>query len=164
MNKNSQILGQIIVYILAVIIFILILGYGYKAIDQFLEKSKTVAFLEFKTELETEIESIRRDYLSIKTVTLNIPPELNTLCLVDSEQSGNLQGTYPLLYQLWLSGSENVFLLPITKQEGAIKLKNIIVFDAQNNQGFTCFENLHGTVTFRLEGLGDNVKITPKQS
>lgn len=157
-DRRAQMLGQVIVFVLAAIIFVLILGYGYRAIISFQEQGRQVALLDFKTELETAIESISRDYGSVRTITLITPSEFTGLCIVDSQDAGRLRDTHPLLYNAWRSGSENVFLLPITKQSFPIKLEHIEVYGTDGKRGFLCFENTR-SIKLRLEGMGDRTKV-----
>ena len=160
-RNNAQVMNQVVVYVLAALIFILILGYGYKAINSFIEKGRVVQFDVFKSSLETEVESIRRDYLSERTAELSLPPDFTTLCVVDSVESGLLQTSHPLLFGSWLTGSENVFLLPVHKQLAPLKLPNIEVYDAQKRRGYFCLDQVRGIISLQLQGLGDRVKITP---
>ncbi len=159
--KNGQVLNQVVVYVLAAIIFILILGYGYKAINSFIEKGRIVQFDVFKSSLETPVESIRREYLSVQTVELSLPPDFTTFCVVDSKETGTLQTGHPLLFNSWLAGSENVFLFPLYKQRAPLKLNNVEVYDAQNRRGYFCLDAVRGTIALQLQGLGDRVKIIP---
>lgn len=156
-NRKAQMLGQVIVFVLSAIIFVLILGYGYRAITSFQEQGRQVALIEFKTELETAVETISRNYGSVRTITLSIPNGFTGLCIVDAQEPGNLQTAHPLLYNAWRSGSENVFLLPITKQSVPIKIENIEVYN-ENEKGFLCVENTKN-IKIQLEGMGDRAKI-----
>ncbi|MBI4148536.1 hypothetical protein HY490_04555, partial [Candidatus Woesearchaeota archaeon] len=90
---------------------------------------------------------------------LSVPSGFHTLCLVDPVEPGQLQAKHPLLFNAWRAGSENIFLLPISKQPFPLFIKDIEVFGPEG-RGFLCFENIQGSVTMQLEGLGDKAKVT----
>ena len=156
--KFGQILGQVIVYILAAILFVMILSYGYRAITGFQEKAKHIALIEFKTDLETAVGSISRDYGSVRTINFILPEGFTGLCIVDSQDSGMLQADHPLLYNAWRGGAENIFLLPISMQSIPLKADNMEVWQ-DGVRGFLCIEDSRN-VRLRFEGKGDGVKIT----
>lgn len=153
--KKAQVLGQVIIFLLAALTFIFILTYGYKAINTFLEQGRTVALIDLKTELETAVESVSRDYGSTRTYTFAIPTEFHTLCIVDPKPTPELQAQHPLLYNAVLGGAENVFLMPLTSQQTPIHLEQITI-----PNGYICLENIKGSATLRFEGLGNKARIT----
>ncbi|MBD3304658.1 hypothetical protein GF343_05970 [Candidatus Woesearchaeota archaeon] len=154
MNKRAQMIGQIFVFVVAAIIFILILTYGYKAISNFLARSEQVALIDFKSDLESAVEVIKRDYDSVRKVELRLPKRFNELCVVDVDKCGALKASRPLMYSLCLAGSENVFLVP--KQETPIFLPDISVPDP----GFVCVPVAGGKAVLRLEGLGKSTLVS----
>lgn len=154
MNKRAQMIGQIFVFVVAAIVFILILMYGYRAISNFLERSEQVALIDFKSDLESAVEVIKRDYGSVRKVELRLPKRYTELCIVDVDRCEALEQQRPLMYSLCIAGSENVFLVP--KQETPIFLEGISVPDP----GFVCVPVVNGNVALRLEGLGKSALIS----
>ncbi|MEM4263652.1 MAG: hypothetical protein QW666_02030 [Candidatus Woesearchaeota archaeon] len=154
--RKAQMIGQIFIFVLAALIFILILTYGYRAISNFLQRSEQVALIDFKTDLESAVETIKRDYGSVKKIELLVPKRYTEVCFVDPDKSkrpGDLEQERPLMYATWLAGSENVFLVP--KQEAPIYLEDIAV-----EGGYTCISASHGKISLRLEGTGRKAKIS----
>ncbi|MBW3001730.1 hypothetical protein KY338_01050 [Candidatus Woesearchaeota archaeon] len=154
MNKKAQMIGQIFVFVVAAIIFILILTYGYKAISNFLARSEQVALIDFKSDLESAVEVIKRSTKSVKKLELKLPKRYTELCIVDVNQCEALKASRPLIYSMCLAGSENVFLVP--KQETPIFLPDISLPDP----GFVCVPVASGNVVLRLEGLGKSTLIS----
>lgn len=152
MKRKSQMLSQIFVFVMAAVVFILILTYGYRAISNFLSRSEQVALIDFKTDLESAVEVIKRDYGSVKKVELSLPKRYTEVCIVDPEDPGRLRQDRPLMYEAWQAGSENVFLVP--KQEAPIFLKDIEV------DGYECMPVVYGQITLKIEGLGKKTKIS----
>lgn len=155
-KAKAQMIGQIFIFVLAALIFLLILIYGYRAISNFLERSEQVALIDFKTDLESSVEIIKRDYGSVKKVELMLPKRYSEVCIVDPDKAnkpGSLEQDRPLMYASWLAGSENVFLVP--KQETPIYLEDIVV-----DTGYDCITASYGKVTLKLEGLGKKAKIS----
>ncbi|MBW2986520.1 hypothetical protein KY333_04075 [Candidatus Woesearchaeota archaeon] len=154
-NKKAQMVGQIFVFVVAAIIFILILTYGYRAISSFLDRSEQVALIDFKSDLESSTEVIKRDYGSVRKLNLRVPDKYQELCIVDVNNCDGLEASRPLLYSACLAGSENVFLVP--KQEMPIFLKDITIKDSR---GFVCVPIAGGNTVLRLEGLGKSTQIS----
>lgn len=148
-------IGQVFIFVIAAIIFILILTYGYKAISNFLARSEQVALIDFKSGLESSIEVIKRDYGSVRKLDLSLPKRYTELCIVDVNNCEPLQQSRPLLYSTCLAGSENVILVP--KQETPIFLPDISIKDPR---GYVCVPVAQGTATLRLEGLGKSTQIS----
>jgi len=154
-NKRAQMVGQIFIFVIAAIIFILILTYGYKAISNFLQRSEQVALIDFKSDLESSVDVIKRDYGSVRKLELRLPDRYQELCIVDVNNCDNLEASRPLIYSACLAGSENVFLVP--KQETPIFLKDISIKD---QKGFVCVPIARGNVALRLEGMGKSTQIS----
>lgn len=154
MNKKAQMMGQIFVFVVAAIIFILILTYGYKAISNFLARSEQVALIDFKADLESSVEVIKRDHKSVRKIELRLPKRYTEICIVDVKRCESLEQARPLMYSFCLAGSENVFLVP--KQETPIFLSDISVPDP----GYVCIPIANGNVALRLEGLGKSTEIS----
>ena len=146
-------IGQIFIFVVAAIIFILILMYGYKAISNFLQRSEQVALIDFKSDLESSVEVIKRDYGSVRKLELKLPKRYTELCIIDINNCEPLKKQRPLMYSTCIAGSENVILVP--KQETPIFLPDITVLG-----GYTCVDVAHGNVVLGLKGLGKSTQIS----
>lgn len=160
-NKKADITGQLFVFLLAAILFGLILIYGYKAIKSFGEQSKETVFIEFKSNLQTAIKTSLMDYGSVKKFKLNMPLEFKEICFIDfdtlkikTSKLNELAGTRPLIYNAIESGTDqNVFLTPMAQTP--LKVEKLEI-----SSGFACFENLKAGITLKLEGKGDKVGVS----
>jgi len=157
-SKNAQIIGQVVMFILAGIIFVLILTYGYKAITQFLGKSEEVSVATFQNDLITAAETLKRDYGSVSKLELSLPAKYTTFCLANSDSntpSTDFQAKYPRLYDSWKTGSQNIFLVPPPTVTMRKQIEDVTI-----PEGFFCIKNT-GKMVLRIEGLGDKTQITP---
>ena len=156
MKSKAQIMGQVFVFILAGALFILILGYGYKAIAGFGERSEQVALLEFQTQLESGVKSISLDYGSVKKLELSLPSTYTEACFVDMElePSDEFEAIHPRMHEAWVSQTQNVFLTPM--ENSPINVGNVYL----GQKGFLCVPIVGGKVALRLEGLGNKAGIT----
>jgi len=151
MVRKAQMIGQIFIFILAAVLFILILTYGYRAITDFLERSEQVTLIEFKEEFQSGIERIKRDYGSVRKLELRVPKRYTEVCIVDPTCPESVR-KMPILYNACLTGTENIFLVP--KQETPIFVPDIVV-----DQGYQCIPT-SGVITLRIEGLGRKAKVS----
>ncbi len=150
-------IGQVFIFILAALIFMLVLWYGYSAVTNFLKSSEQVGLAEFKSSFVSGIEQIKPDFGSVRKLTLYMPRRYYELCVVssypnDDVLSSDFNAKYPVLFELWNTGSENVFLLP--KQETPFLVSDIVVPD-----GYFCTK-VSGVADLRIEGLGDGVRVS----
>ncbi|MBN1644487.1 hypothetical protein JW851_00405 [Candidatus Woesearchaeota archaeon] len=155
MNCKAQMVGQIFILVIAAIVFILILGYGYSAVSNFIRSSEQVALIEFKTSLSSGVEQIKSDYGSIRKLSLRIPKKYQTLCIVSSdtrEDTGDFQAGFPVLFEIWQTGSENVFLIP--KQESPVFISDVVVAN-----GYFCI-GVSGVIDLKVKGLGDKTEVS----
>ncbi|MBD3361299.1 hypothetical protein GF358_00750 [Candidatus Woesearchaeota archaeon] len=157
MNKKAQMIGQVFILVIAAIVFILILTYGYSAISNFIQSSEKVALLDFKSSLVSGVEQIKSDYGSVRKLSLRVPKKYQKLCIVSSDLSadvGSFALKYPVLFEAWQTGSENVFLVP--KQDSPILIEDVVVRD-----GYFCTGISGGLVDLRVEGGGDKTFVSP---
>ncbi len=85
MNKKGIGVGQVFIYIVAAISFALIMIFGYKAINSFLQSGEQVQLVQFKTDLESSIKKIYTEYGSVRTEKYRIPGAFEQVCLVNME-------------------------------------------------------------------------------
>jgi hypothetical protein len=163
MNSKAQVIGQVFIFIIAGIVFVLILGYGYKAIMGFIEKGEKVELIDFRNELDSAITVIKRDYGSVQRVDLRIPPNIKEVCFVTSNPDDikssawqdNLKQKSQMMYDSWLMGSgKNVFLLP--KRTDDLQIGDILI----DPEGFLCAPVSGSKVSLRVEGTGNRAKIS----
>lgn len=159
--KKGQVLGQVVMFVLAGIIFVLILIYGYRAIIGLTERGEQVELLDFKGRLESAIETTKRDYGSVDKVDLRLPKADKVCFVTDPELEYdviNLESENPFIYQSWATGTENVFLFP--KQPTPILIKSLVV---DNNQGWFCMDATARRISLRIEGTGKEARISEWQ-
>ncbi len=162
MNTRAQVIGQIFMFIIAGLVFVLILAYGYKAIMNFMERGEEVQMIDFKNELSSAITMIKRDYGSVQRVDLRVPSKTKEVCFVTSSPADvatpgwedELKNDRPLIYSAWATGSENVFLMP--KQPAPLFIAGLVVEPA----GYLCLPVVKGKVSVRVEGTGNRAKIS----
>ncbi|MEM4242837.1 MAG: hypothetical protein QXM31_02960 [Candidatus Woesearchaeota archaeon] len=162
--RRAQVIGQVFIFILAALIFVLILGYGYRAVSTFLARGEEVQAADFRNELESAINTIKRDYGSVRRVDLKVPGRANEVCLVtydyrDVITSGwqeKFRQEKPLLYSAWETGSYNVFLVPL--EQTPIPIRDIIVDPA--GKGYLCIASAGARVSLRVEGTGSKAIIS----
>jgi len=166
-QKKGQMIGQAFIFILAAILFSLILLFGYRAIARIGETQAEIELIDFRDGLSSAVGKIRLDYGSVKKYAMNIPGDYREMCFVDLEQMRDL-GTFesfknsrPLMADSVESGNfdpandQNVFTVPIAKTP--IRIGAIAVEDTR---GYLCIPNKGGTINLRLEGKGDKTGIS----
>lgn len=160
-NKKAQILGQIFIFILAGLVLILILSYGYKAIQYFIERQEQVIMIDFKTDLEIAVEGVKRDYGTVRKIQLKLPSKYQGVCFLDpltcSTETPELELPNQKITAPWAQDactikSANTFIIPRTQD---LYLPDIQI----DKPGYLCIQN-SGGITIRMEGTGKKAKIS----
>lgn len=164
MGSKAQIIGQVFVFILAGLVFVLIVGYGYKAIQGFIERSEQVSMIEVRNDFERAVEDVKRQYGSVRKLELRLPSKYDGICVTDPNNCPS-QVIMPLPsadYAVdWIvdacnSKSANVFVVPRSLD---LFLADISV----PSPNYICVPNVGGKVTFRLEGTGRKTVVSSWQ-
>lgn len=153
--------------ILAAVVFVLILTFGYRSIASISQKSEQVQLIDVAKSLESEVKGISLSYNSIKKLELNgFPLKYKKFCLVTGRTAAELKGLdaeSALIAELYQpDGERKAFLLP--DAQFPVKLDNAIASQRAGEQSpvrWFCMPIDRGTITLRLEGLGNGVRISP---
>jgi len=166
-SKKSQIVGQIFIFILATVVFVLIVMYGYRAISSLMVKGEQASLVKFQNELTNAVSSIALDYGSVKCEDFSVPKKYTEFCFVDTAQiiyssatAGNPSDRWTRLYNQHAfvadsikSGSpQNAFLIPPSAL--AITLPDAHVDTELVSDGFFCVNVTRNIISLRLEGGG----------
>ncbi len=192
MNKKGVGVGQVFIYIVAAISFALIMIFGYKAINSFLQSGEQVQLVQFKTDLESSIKKIYTEYGSVRTEKYRIPGAFEQVCLVNMEYPATPEEINELCKEnvyackVWEdardaqkaydadpannpkdgydSVDENVFLTPQTEGLTQLKVYRISIDqdDDGTEEGFLCEDIKKGSFSLVLEGKGDHTQIYRK--
>ncbi len=162
-GNKGQMIGQVFIFILAGLIFVLIITYGYRAVQHFLERQEEVVLLDVKTDLEIATEGVKRDFGSVRKLELRVPADYAGLCVFDpvtcASEQPILEHSSGIMRVDWAQEScrvksANVFLVP---RELDVSLPDIEV----PSPGYFCVANQGGVVALRLEGTGRRAKMSP---
>lgn len=159
--KKSQISGQVFIYILAAMLFVLILIWGVKAISDLKVKSEQAALIDLKTELSSAIKSVRST-ADVKKRTLVLPSNFDKICFIDlnayAEQNAGIKQESTMIYDSWKDRvRQNVFLLPRGDFEMYIDKLEV---NEPGGKRWLCINAVNGQVSLRLEGKGDRTKVS----
>jgi len=185
-KSKGAVVGQVFIYIIAVIVFALVLIFGYQAITGFLDKGEKVAYLTFKTDLENAIKNVYSDFGTVAIYNgrnvLAVPVDYEEICFVDLDKDPppldpNNPESFcrqnPLICDSWrtaksnggyTAGDQNVFLKPIGLSP--IKVYRITVdtdMDGEeelSDEGYLCLPVIQGKLFMRVEGMGDHTFVS----
>jgi hypothetical protein len=183
-KRKAQIIGQVFVYTFASIIFVIVLLYGYQAINHFIEQKERVAMIEFKTEIKSVVHSIASTH-SVERRSLALPSSAYRLCFIDLRKDPNdiedfqinidcgqkpcicVEGEEDynaMICSSWADQvSKNVFLIPSANLQinvGDISLwKYDNVHEEYVDQGYMCLDVSKQVIYLELEGQGDSTGI-----
>jgi len=174
-DKKAQ-MQQVFVFILAALIFGMILIYGYKAINDFIDRSREVSLLELRTELVASINKMTSGS-DVRKATFNLPPTVDYVCFLDLDknripleerhkQALCTEGSeyyFPLICDAWVDNvDQNIYFYPMTDltlTSKPIEVNQYPLPDKGEAKGFLCIETKKDRITIMLEGKGDRTLI-----
>ncbi len=160
--RRGQIIGEVFVFILALVIFSGVLLYGYRAIFSVQEGIEDAAFVSFYEGLKNKVEQVGIDYGSVKKYEATPPGGFKEVCFLDlqklerneQESLDNLRSTHPLIADAVEGGTDqNLFFTPLAKTPTKLSTLDI-------DGGFVCFPIEKTALELRLEGLGDRTQVS----
>jgi len=164
--KSGQIYGQVLIYILTIVLVSVILVYGYNAINNFKERAEQVTLLKFERDLGNLMEALAPDYGSQKTRGFLLPGGMKSICFVDTYDRviDIPDRTNPIIKDS---------VKPYIEDRNRLEIKNVFLLDDTVRESFTipvkmdldgddilCIESIGGRVTLKIEGKGDGVEIS----
>jgi hypothetical protein len=169
--RKGQILGQVFIYVLAAVVFSLILLFGYRAVTNLTQRSEEVMLMELRHEVQTAVNSIASNP-DVKKKSLQVPAKYKTVCFLGNitqcgatyDDTCLCKGAAPctganesdrnaLICEAWKSGQkQNVFLWPMADIE--IYVADIVLEDC-----YLCVAPVDGRIQLRLEGTGSATRI-----
>ena len=168
-DKKGVGVGQVFVFIIAALSFALILMFGYRAISGFLKSGEDVAFVQFKTGLESDIKKIYTEFGSVRVERYSTPVTYNQICFVDLDKlyDPGLCQFDQIACSVWEVASssgkgydgvdENVFLTPPAPVK--IKVYKVSV-EEENGKNFLCIPIKQGAFSMVMEGRGDKTLLS----
>jgi len=161
MKKKAQNIGQILIYLIAIITVGVILLFGYNALRELMTSSDDITKIKFEQDLRSTIKSVTNQYGTYKPVELRLSNEYKEVCFL--KNYGPITGTsiddllegYTFIRDTFTDQvTKNVFVLRFDNQIESYNIEQIDV-----GEQFKCFEVDRGTVEFGIEGMGDHVLI-----
>src|SRR3989338_5220138 len=168
MNRKGLGVGEVFIYILAAVTFAVIMLFGYKAVNSFLESGEEVEFVQFKNDLEDSILKIYSEYDAVRVKNFYVPGDYRQICFVDFEVpyipsctgeviacaawervSDRLAGEADddKKAEILATVEENVFLTPL-QEHPRIKAQDI---RCAEGAGICCFPIVNGRFELQLE-------------
>ena len=180
MSATRAEVSQVFVSIMAVIVFAVVLLFGYRAITDVIAKGDRVAFIMFKTDLERAVRTVAADYGSVTVFgaqhPLTIPARYRRACFVDLDRRPPASCSTmlsPVICDAWqwafdsggyAAGEANMFLEPL----GELPIKVVrITLDTNRNlmedaadAGYLCIPTAANRLDLRIEGRGDHAMVS----
>lgn len=168
-GKKGIGVGQVFIFIVAALTFALILIFGYRAITGFLKSGEDVAFVQFKTGLESSVRKIYTEFGSVRVERYSTPLAYTQICFVDLDapSDSGLCAFDQYGCSVWQIASdsgkgyegveENVFLTPPAPVP--IKVYRISIED-KNGKNFLCVPIKQGAFSMVMEGRGDKTLLS----
>lgn len=160
-NKKAEITGQMVVYILGMIIIGLLLLFGTRVILSTEDRIETIDVTTFRQTLESRVNDLAPNYGSWRVVEINVPSGVEEVYFLDLDfPSDRRRSDKAIVDEIWETESSNVVTIPFT-QQSSILLDNIELSNEEGikSRGWDKFTVVDGKITLKLIGLGNGVRI-----
>lgn len=176
-SKKAMGIGQVFTFIIAALVFAMIMLFGYKAITEFVGRGEDIQLVQFKNDIESSVRSIYSQYGAEKVQDFYLPSKYSQICFINLEagaevihaQKDELCKSDTNACILWEEAAaagdgafesidENVFLTP-----SSLKIKVYRLEIDNNEQQFLCLPITQGHFTLHLEGRGDRTAVSHAQ-
>ncbi len=164
-SKKSMVASQIFIYIISILVFSLIMVYGYNAIRGFQGRAEQIASINFKTELTSTIKRVSPDYGTIKKEEFFIGGEYSKVCFVQdypTTSSVDINKITDLIVKDSVESNvnKNTFLFTDNLQESFEIGKINVIEDNGDNAGYLCVNLVNGKAKIKFKGMGDHTCIS----
>lgn len=162
LNKNAQMVGQVFIYILALVLITFTLIFGYNAIADMNERQNQVAIIQFRQELSNVVEIITPDYGSVKIRQFDITRDFQEVCIVKNfenlPEASSIPNKYRQVQDSVEKGiSDNVFLIgENNKVEESFNIGEI----ALESGTMLCIPVVNGKINLKFEGKGNHALVS----
>ena len=143
---------QVFIYIMVVLVVGAILLFGYKAIDNILDKTCQVEETTFVKGIDNILKKMTKD--DVENKPLKVPCSYEEVCFlngtISTTRSTELEEKYPLIKNEYSAPTgNNVFLVKRTLTKPINAFEGLVV-----ENGFLCVENKGGNFNLIFKGLG----------
>lgn len=144
--------GKTVIYIIAGIIAVLFLVFGYRMIEDIGEKGRQAFLVKFKSELDDDIGSVGFEIGSVKIEKYDVPSNFDEVCFVDLVHVDVSDlGDYPIIQNSVESGAnKNIFLMGEQGFE-TMYIEDLGVFYWPH---YSCLSPRTGKIELEIEGVG----------
>ncbi|RMF55535.1 hypothetical protein D6745_02035 [Candidatus Woesearchaeota archaeon] len=149
--------SYVVLYVLVAVIGVMVLYFGYGAIQDFKERGKTGQLLEFKTWIEGSINNIASQNGNMRQETFIAPAGVKEVCFVDLDADYiDINNSYTLIIDSVESGArKNMFILG----KEIFDSYDVGPITIDNPRAFTCIPVENGKIKIRMLGEGIGTKI-----
>ena len=164
MHKKSQVGSRIFIFIVMIIVFPVVLLFGYRSIGTISEKGEQVRLIQLRTKLRHDITSLASQYGSVDINEYELPLNIGELCFVDLSENNigkgisvGLRKKWPIIADQIEGGTKNSLFL-FDEQVAYIDSLDVGRLDIKG-PGWVCYKNENGRFTLGLEGRGDGTEL-----
>lgn len=152
MRKRGFVVSQIMVYAFAIMIFTLIIFWGYKSIKTFSNSAENSGLKSFEINFLADMESMSLKRGSIKEFSYTIPYGYDVFCIIDPTNksifNSAIVSKYPHIKNSLDDSSDNIFLIG-KNSPYAFKSNNIRI---KKYPYYSCTDIKKNKITFSVKG------------
>lgn len=156
--SKGQIIGQVFIYITAVVVIGVIALMGYNAITSMVNKSCSVEQVTFKSEIENLIEKYS-GYGSVTKKSISAPCGYEEVCFVSAKATGSIFCPENKLIEGSWSPSIKQNIYAISKKS-TIAVGYAKLLSVENITKCTCIKSVNGRFDLTLKGEGSATVVS----
>jgi len=150
--------------IFSIILIILFLSFGFWGIKKFMTLSDVAKIVQFKDNLQGDIDKLWRGSQGAQNVEYYIPRNVQYICFIDyiSGQNGERYSQIYTDMRTTFMEYENMFLYPLSSVEGLVstQIKHVDLSSTTSAENPFCIENVNGKIKLRIEKDFEDESVT----
>ena len=166
-QRKAQVIGEVFIYILAVVLFSLIMIYGYNSIRNLGDKADRVVILQIEKDLKSAVKKVASDYGTVLKKEVAVPNQYDKVCFIDLSYTGQASTELcttgndnynAIICNSWKDRiQKNMFLLSRNQEALSIDIGAVRI-----SQGhYFCQNVAFAKITLKIEGRGSYTELSP---
>ena len=153
MQRKALMQSHIFLIILAAAVFLLLLYFGWGAINDMNKHAKQAQMVQFKAELSSIIDATKTNLGAVKVRTFRVPKDITRVCLVNVYSKSDLlkQPDLDPIIREGVEADYNLFLFGHGVSHGYF-IGPLIMDEPY----YRCFDTGDGWLVLSLEGAGNS--------
>lgn len=155
--KRGQAPTSLFLIIFSILIIVLILFFGFKAVTSMREKAEKSSLIKFRETFKNDLESQKKNVGSVSIKEYLLPEGVNEICFLDINNANPDQIINHEIMKLSLTNGEpeNIFLTLKSRVE-TMQIEDLRL---ENDPYYSCYYPIGGKIKITIKSDGESIQV-----